>query len=149
MDAEVAALLADYPTVLEIPVWWGDQDSFGHVNNTVPLRWFESARIAYCERIGLWQTIVTERVGPILAAISCNFRRQIRYPETVYAGARITRIGRTSLTMEHLAVSARERLVVVDGVSTLVVLDYTANRPVPVPEPVRAAIAEWERKVLA
>jgi acyl-ACP thioesterase len=30
--------LAAYPVA--VPVQWGDQDAFGHVNNTVPLRWF-------------------------------------------------------------------------------------------------------------
>ena len=39
-------LLESFPVVIRFPVHWGDQDAFGHVNNTVPLRWFESARIA-------------------------------------------------------------------------------------------------------
>ena len=46
MDAEPTDLLAQFPIILTIPVQWGDQDAFLHVNNTVYLRWFESARIA-------------------------------------------------------------------------------------------------------
>ena len=42
-----------WPVTIELPVQWGDMDSFGHVNNVVYLRWFESARIAYGNRIGL------------------------------------------------------------------------------------------------
>ncbi len=52
MDPEPSAL-AGFPVVLAVPVWWGDQDAFGHVNNTVYLRWFESARIAYSREVGL------------------------------------------------------------------------------------------------
>ena len=42
-----------YPVALEVPVAWGDVDAFGHVNNTIYFRWFESARMAHFERVGL------------------------------------------------------------------------------------------------
>ncbi len=35
------------PVVLSIPIQWGDQDAFGHVNNTRSIRWYESARMEY------------------------------------------------------------------------------------------------------
>ena len=35
-----------FPVVIELPVQWGEMDAFGHVNNVVYLRWFESGRIA-------------------------------------------------------------------------------------------------------
>ena len=38
--------VADYPVVIEIPVAWGEMDAYGHVNNIVYFRYFESARIA-------------------------------------------------------------------------------------------------------
>ena len=44
-------LLADYPVTAPVVVQWGDQDAFGHVNNTVFLRWFEVGRIAYFSEI--------------------------------------------------------------------------------------------------
>ena len=40
-------LLGDFPVCVREPVIWGDMDAFGHVNNIVYLRYFESARIAY------------------------------------------------------------------------------------------------------
>lgn len=49
----LASLLAKYSVVIALPVFWGDQDAFGHVNNNAYFRWFELARIAYSERIGL------------------------------------------------------------------------------------------------
>jgi len=65
-------LLVSFPLVIAVPVQWGDQDAFGHVNNTVPFRWFESARIAYSRRIGLFDLFQAEQIGPILAATSCK-----------------------------------------------------------------------------
>ena len=35
-------MLDDFPAVAVQPVQWGDQDLFGHVNNAVYLRWFET-----------------------------------------------------------------------------------------------------------
>src|SRR5262249_49191704 len=95
------AFTSYFPVIIPVPVQWGDQHAFGHVNHTVCFRWFETARIAYADRIGLSELMQTRRVGPILAAVSCDYRRQITYPETVIVGAKVTRIGRTSLTIEH------------------------------------------------
>ena len=51
--AHAAATLGRWPVAVDLPVQWGDMDAFQHVNNTVYLRWFETARIAYFERTGL------------------------------------------------------------------------------------------------
>lgn len=148
-DPEVSRLLEGFPVVIEVPVWWGDQDAFGHVNNTVPLRWFESARIAYMGRVGLSDLYASERVGPILASIAANFRSQLHFPDAVLVGARVSRIGRTSLTMDHLAVSLARKSLAVDGTSTLVVFDYKAGRPEPVPGAIRRGIEALEGRSFA
>jgi acyl-CoA thioester hydrolase len=138
--------LVGFPTVIELPVQWGDQDAYQHVNNVLHFRWFESARIAYLEQIGLKDLYHKERVGPILAAINCNYRRQLQYPDVVQVGARITRIGRTSMQMEHVLFSTAQRSVVADGSSTIVTFDYKAQKPTPVPAEIRAKIEQVEQR---
>lgn len=149
MMPEPSELLQGYPVTIEIPVWWGDQDAFGHVNNTVFFRWFETARIAYTGRLGLPEMYRTRRIGPILAAVSCNFRRQVRFPDTVRVGARIERIGRTSLTMAHAAFSRSQAATVADGTSTVVLFDYASDAPVPIPDDLRARIEALEAAATA
>ena len=134
-------LLASFPVVVRIPVQWGDQDAYGHVNNTVPHRWFESARIELFGRIGLLDLHRNERRGAILAATSCDYRRQINFPDTVQVGIRVARIGRTSIGFEHAVVSETQNAVVAQGTSTTVVFDYHAHKPHPVPDEIRVAIA--------
>jgi acyl-CoA thioester hydrolase len=146
MPDEASNNLSDFPVVTSWPVQWGDQDLFGHVNNTVYFRWYESARIAYLERIGVSDMMNREQVGPILAAISCNYRRQLNYPDTVEIGSRITRIGRSSATMTHAIWSRQQKALVADGESTIVMFDYQAQRPVPVPAAIRDAIEALERR---
>lgn len=144
MDQELARLLAGYAVSIVLPVQWGDQDAFRHVNNVVYFRWIESARIRYGNDAGMARLMAERNVGPILAAASCNYRRQLNFPDTVHIGARISRIGRSSLSMQHCIVSEAQRAVVADADSTLVLFDYSAQKPIAVPPEVRAAIGAIE-----
>jgi acyl-CoA thioester hydrolase len=137
-------LLAKYPVALDWPVQWGDQDALGHVNNTVYFRWCESARIAYLERLGLGHWMQPTTLGPILARIECNYKRQLRFPDTVRIGSRVASIGRTSLTMEHAICSLEQKALVAESTSVIVVFNYQTQRPTPVPAEVREAIERLE-----
>ena len=141
--------LSDFPVVIQLPVQWGDQDALGHVNNTVYFRWFESARIAYLEHMELGDKRSPDGLGPILAAIDCNYRRQLKYPDTVLVAAEVSRIGRTSMTMRYKVWSTSQQAVAADGQSTVVVFDYGANKPHPVPDSMRRLIEQLEGKSLA
>ena len=147
MDSEIDELCKGFPVWILLPIQWGDQDAFGHVNNTVYLRWFESVRIAYARQIDLGDVVEGKRVGPILAAICCQYRRQLTFPDTVHVGARITRIGRSSLTMEHRVVSESLQAIAAEGDSTLVTFDYAAQKSIALPADVRARIEALEGKV--
>jgi acyl-CoA thioester hydrolase len=107
-------------------------------------RWFETARIAYTTRLGLKGMMHTDRVGPILASITCDYRRQVTFPDVVLVGSRVSRIGRTSFGMDHSLVSVAGRATAAEGRSTIVVYDYAASIPVPVPAPIRQAIETLE-----
>ena len=144
IEPSLESLVAKYPVVIALPVFWGDQDAFGHVNNKITFRWFESARIAYFERIGLIDLFTAERIGPILASTSCDYRRQLNFPDTVHVGVCATRIGRTSLGLEHAIISQSQMAVAAEGRSTIVVFDYRANKPHPVPPLIRQAIYDLE-----
>jgi len=139
-------LLRDYPVVVSLAVEWGDQDSFGHVNNTVYLKWCETARVVYLEQIAMWQMIEAEGVGPILAAIGCNYRRPVTFPDTVQIGARVSKIGNSSFHMVHHIVSLKENLIVADSDSVLVFVEYKRNQSLPVPGNMREAIAQLESR---
>jgi acyl-CoA thioester hydrolase len=135
--------LAEFPVIITVPVLWGDQDAFGHVNNVVYLRWCETARIDYLRRVGLWELLKAEQVGPIVASIACNFRKPVEYPDEVQIGARVTKIGNTSFVMIH-RVWSRALGLAADATSTLVVYDYKTGKAVRAPDPVREAIRKLE-----
>lgn len=146
MDAEekMKAVLAVFPVVIVQPVQWGEQDPLGHVNHVTYFRWYETARIAYFLKVGLMDMHKNERIGPILASVTNDYRRQITYPDTVHIGVRITRIGRSSMEMEHKILSQNEYAIAAEGTSTLVVFDYQTNKSHPVPARIRHAIDSLE-----
>ena len=55
-------------------------DAFGHLNNIVYFRYFETARIHYFERCGFMATYEEDRIGAILHSTSCRFRRPLHFP---------------------------------------------------------------------
>src|SRR6476661_7874682 len=130
--------LAGHPLVITIPVQWGDQDLFGHVNNVMYFRWMESARIEYFRVGGLSDMMSRHGSGPILASIKCDFRRQLTYPDTLLVSASVASIGRTSIKMAHRIYSTTQKAVAAEGDSVLVAFDYQSQRPVLVPDDIRA-----------
>jgi acyl-CoA thioester hydrolase len=70
----------------------------------------------------------------------------LNYPDTVYIGTRIARIGNSSIRMEHRIVSRNLDDIAAEVDSTLVMLDYKRNKPVPVSAEVRSIIGGLEGK---
>ena len=71
--------LSGYSVVISQNLIWGDMDAFNHINNKVYFRYFEDARIAYFDRTGVTDLMSEQRIGPILAKTSCNFRVPVRF----------------------------------------------------------------------
>lgn len=144
MNPTRSSELASHPHSIALPVQWGDQDAFGHVNNVVYFRWMESARIEYFRWAGLGDMMSSQGAGPILASIKCDFRRQLTYPDSLIVSASIASIGRTSMKMSHLVYSAAQQAVAAEGDSVIVMFDYRAQRPILVADDIRAKIDALE-----
>lgn len=124
---------------IDLPVRWGDLDAFNHVNNTVFLRYVEEARIQFFDALG--DEWLTERVGPVIVNINCNFRREIKYPATV----RVTTSGHAAsekrLVMTHELVDAdMPEKIYGDAEVTALWVDADTGRSVPLPPPVLSAL---------
>jgi acyl-CoA thioester hydrolase len=147
MTEFTSELLPDYPVAIALPVQWGDQDLNAHVNNVVFFRWFESARVEYLNRLGMshWRA---GGPGPILASVKCDFKRQVQFPDTVEIGAKVVRLGRSSLTMQNAVASRAQQAIVAEGESIMVVFDYALHQSVPIPDDLRAAIEGLEGRKL-
>lgn len=130
-----------YPVSIDIPVAWGDMDAMQHVNNAVYLRWSETARIAYFERMGFLSSMKDDGIGPILARHTIDYRRPVTYPDRVRVETGVSRIGGSSFTMAYRIWSDALQAEAASGESVIVVFDYRAGKTAPVDERLRAAIA--------
>ena len=140
-------LLTHYPIVIEIPIAWGEMDAFQHVNNIVYLRYFESARIAYFERLDLMGYRNQTGIGPILASIQCQFKIPLTYPDTVSVGTRISEIGEDRFMMEYGVVSHEHQKIAAHGEGVIVSYDYRTNKKTSLPEVWKQRIAALEATV--
>jgi acyl-CoA thioester hydrolase len=143
----VEELLADFPVVIELPVVWGEMDSYRHVNNVVYFRYFESARLEYFRRLDWFAFERDTGVGPILAATRARFRKPLTYPDTILVGARVPSLGEDRFEIEHQVVSRRLQAVAAEGQGTIVTYHYAEGKKVPIPDELRRRIVELEASV--
>jgi len=126
-------LLEGFPAVVSIPVQWGEMDAYGHVNNTVFFRYFETARIAFLELCGFIEAYEELKVGAILHSTSCRFRLPLFFPDTIEVGGRATEIGEDRFVMEYRVVSLEQNGIAAEGTGTIVSFDYGRRAKVPIP----------------
>lgn len=122
---------------------WGEQDLFGHVNNIVYFRYFESVRMHYLERIGVLRSHAESGVGVILASTTCDFKRSVTWPQRLDVRTGTSRIGRTSFVMDY-RITDEQGATVATGSSVQVMYDYRRAEKVPVPQQVRDAITSLQ-----
>lgn len=137
----------DYPVTIETPIAWGDMDAFQHVNNTVYFRYFESARIAYFERLGYLEFMSQTGKGPILASTQCRFKIPLSYPDHVTVGAKVDTIKEDRFIMKYKVISHKHESIAAVGEGTLVSFDYRNNKKTPLPEVIKTRIVNLEAHV--
>lgn len=123
---------------------WGDMDSFGHVNNVEFFRYLESARVEYAMTV-LADKVRAEGENIILADLRCAFQRQLTWPGAVDIYTRTVRVGRSSMTLKQVMCEADTSEVAATADTVLVWFDFHAQQPAPVPEAIRARLADYER----
>lgn len=127
-----------YRFAANVPLRWVDVDSAGVVNNAVYLSLMEQARYLYFTHLGL---LNDHAVPFLLAETTVKFLRPGRLEMKVEVAARVGALGTTSFQMDYEVRAAEE--VLATAHAALVWVDATM-RPVPIPDDVRAAIAQFE-----
>jgi len=133
-----------FPVRIRLPIEWGEMDSYGHVNNTVYFRWFESARMEYFRRVG-WREVERETgVGPILHSTTARFRIPLEWPDEVEVATCARDLGEDRFTMRYEVRSVRHERLACEGSGLIVSFDYRSGSKAPLPAPIRSAIEALE-----
>ncbi len=127
------------PVGISVPVAWGEQDAFGHLNNVVYFRYFENVRMHLLEAAGILRSHADAAIGVLLATTTCDFLRPVVWPDTLEVRTGCTHVGNTSFTLSYTITDDQQR-VVATGTSVQVMFDYGKGHKVTIPPGIREAL---------
>ena len=135
---------ADYPFKVDIQTRWSDNDMFGHLNNVIYQRFFEHVVVAFLNG-PCAMDLLNAKVITFAAESQCRFLRPLSYPMPVVAGIRIDHMGKTSARYGLALFEAGCEEAAAEGHWVHVFVDRASQRPVPIPDSVRAAFEAHRR----
>lgn len=119
---------------------WGDMDAYGHVSNIRYYNYAQSARIAYFEQLNLPKDAYT-----IIVATACQYKSEVKYPDTLQIGVKTSHIGNTSFSQEYVYYSQTQQKIVATGTSTVVLMNKDGGKRT-VNDDIKANIARVDGK---
>ena len=128
---------AGYPHVRAIPTRWKDNDVYGHVNNVEYYSYFDTVINAYLIEAGGLDIHDGETIG-LCAESHCRFDAAVSFPETIDAGLRVAKLGRSSVRYEIGLFRGDEQ--VAEGWFVHVFVGRADRRPTEIPSGIRAAL---------
>lgn len=129
-----------FPHFQAITTRWMDNDVYGHLNNVVHYSLFDTAVNRYLIGAGALDIHAGEVIG-LVVQTQCHYFESLAFPQTVHAGLRVARLGRSSVTYELGLFADDAPLAAAVGRFVHVYVDRASRRPVPLPDPLRAALA--------
>ena len=129
-----------YRYFVPITTRWMDNDAYGHVNNGVHYSLFDTAVNRYLIQAGALDIHAGAVIG-LVVETRCHYFESIAFPQTVHAGLRVAHRGRTSVQYELGLFADDAPASAAVGRFVHVYVDRATRRPVPLPDPLLAALA--------
>ncbi len=118
----------------------------GVVHNGVYLLYFEAARVAYLEHIGVKVDVnsIQHESKVVIVRNEIDYRAPARFGDVLDIFTRVSFIRDTSFAFEALMEHAEKKLLIAENVSFHVWLDERTNRPTRVPDAFRGIVRKFE-----
>ena len=130
----------DFRVFRTITTRWHDNDVFGHVNNVVYYSWFDTAVTGWLIESGFLDPKTSEIVG-LVVETGCTYFESVAFPEAVETGIAVERLGNSSVTYRIGIFREGGAQAVAQGRFTHVYVLRGEQKPVPIPDAFRAAMA--------
>ena len=125
----------------QIEVRFRDCDPLGHVNNAAYLTYLEQALLFYWRSMwGFGSAAAAALPGVIMARAEIDYKRPAKYGQVLDVRLSLSGVGRTSFTYDYDIVDESGATVALAR-TVQVMYDYAAARPVPIPDEIRAKMA--------
>lgn len=143
LTPKVQQLVSSWQCLLRLPLQWGDQDVFGHLNNVHYAKFLESGRIAHAEQVlrphvgdAKFKDFVSgSGIGPIVKSISITYKAPTYFPDELIIATRIKEgsIKSDRFVQECIIVSHVQERIVATAESHVVVFDYSKGSKADIP----------------
>ena len=127
-----------------IETLWADNDVYGHVNNTVHYRWFDTVVNTWLIDAGLLDPVNGNPIG-LVVETGCRFTGSITFPEPVGIGLLVEKLGNSSVTYRLGIFRSGVDEAAAEGHFTHVYVDRESRRPVPIPPDWRGKLMTLQR----
>lgn len=128
--------MEQYASRLEIRIDWSEIDAFGHINNLAIMKYAQSARANYLDILGLMKMQAEQKKGPILASISCQFKKPLYYPGNVTVCTKVDNVKNTSFGLIHDILNDKGDLVA-QACDIIVFYDFNGETKLEIPQELR------------
>lgn len=128
----------------DVQTRWGDNDIYGHVNNAIYYAYFDSVINRYLIEVG-GLDIASGKIIGLAVETGCRFHGSFAFPEKIDAGLAVAHLGNSSVRYEIGLFRPGEDAALAEGHFVHVFVDRATQRPVPMPENIRAALTKIKR----
>jgi acyl-CoA thioester hydrolase len=135
---------SDFAVLRELPTRWSDDDTYGHVNNAVHYLMFDTAVNGWLIEASGTDIRRLPAIG-LVVETSCRYFAELRFPEIVTAGLALEHLGTSSVVYRLALFGADSAGPAAIGRFVHVYVDREQRRPTPVPDEIRAALAQLGR----
>ena len=129
-----------YRAFRTITTRWMDNDQYGHVNNVIYYSWFDTAVNAHLIEQGALDTAGGSTIGFVVET-QCHYFAPLAFPQNVVAGIRVANMGSSSVRYEVGLFAEDGATTAARGHFVHVYVDRATQRPVPLPDALKAVLA--------
>jgi acyl-CoA thioester hydrolase len=139
VSREAPAARSAFKTWRRFTTRWGDNDAYGHVNNTIFYQWFDSAVNGWLVEQGLLDIQAGDPIA-LVAETRCAYFAPLEFPEEVEVGLAVAELGRSSVRYRIGVFANGKDQAAAHGEFVHVLVDRATRRPVDIPNDWRSAL---------
>jgi acyl-CoA thioester hydrolase len=133
--------LKDFYTEYAITTRWLDNDQFGHINNVNYYSFFDTIVNQFLITEAGYSPTQSGKIG-LMVESNCRYFKSLAYPDKLFGGFRVKRLGNSSVTYEVGIFKQNEESLCALGTLTHVFVGREDSKPTPIPEDLRAALTK-------
>lgn len=141
MSRTPASRRSAFCAFMELQTRWSDNDIYGHMNNVIHYKLFDTAINRWLIEAGLLDV----QNGPLIGLVvetGCRYHAEAAFPDEIAAGIAVARLGSSSVTYEIGLFRNGSESAFADGRFVHVYVDTATRRPQPLPDHWRNKLTE-------